>query len=499
MFPTAKYRQARAARKKRVRKNKVAETHTLKFSLLPTELRAMVVGNMFAVGGRSLLHSFSLTGRDGRDLARKELYRDINIQFEVELAHLTRSLIENPYLRELIRGFNLYANHWFFRRHDSGRIFREWPNAPMNESHLSQSDRHLLVLLRSFCADKPADNVQCVLGLFLFFINKTNHLALDIGFYWPLLDAFLAAGLASTSSSTPNLDTALLPAVKVLDLSTKQYLRKAVRTLQARPFHPFKTLTASTHLRVFTFTGDMDRWSNLDSIDPAMKLPFTTVKLTASSCTASTLSQFLRHCPDLQCLDVASQGYNSQGNNTNECLNAVLTKFCPRLRELSLRHEGRARDFFWSSATNTITCLPEMTNLKELRMEVDAFFIRGSDITTFRLPNRLPGQLEKLFLDCSYALVHLPVGMQVTRLTARSPEAIAYRQAVENMIQALCQAREDRFPRLNTIVIGAKYVKPVQWTRIANKALSKTGARVKITSSKDIRELWGCSWDAMKV
>ncbi|KAK1590475.1 uncharacterized protein LY79DRAFT_590430 [Colletotrichum navitas] len=500
MAPTSKpkRRHSRSARKRPSKKNKVDKTQPLRFSLLPPEMRVTVVENMFAVGGRRLLRDFSVTSRDSRALAQKELYREISIQYEVELCHLTRSLIENPPLRKLIHTVRLNANYWCFRRHDARRIFREWPNAPIDESRLSQSDRQLLILLRSFCNERPSDNIQCVFGLFLFFVDQTKHLALDIGYDWGLLDNFLAAGFASTSSTNPNLGTALLPVVKILGLSTKQYLQKAVRTIQAGPYHPFKALTASIHLREFTFTGDMDRWSNLDAIDPGMKLPFTTVNLVASSCTASTLSKFLRHCPDLQCLNVTSQGYNSEVD-TNECLNTILTKFCPQVRELSLRNGGRSRDFFRSSATHTITCLPEMTNLKELRMEVDAFFVRGSDISAFRLPNKLPDQLEKLFLDCSFALTHFPFNMHYTRMTARSPEAIAYRQAVDNMIQAICKAREDRFPRLNTIVIGAKWVAPVQWTRIANKALSKTGARIKVTSSKDIQRLWTCSWDAMKV
>ncbi|KAK1995404.1 hypothetical protein LX36DRAFT_725318 [Colletotrichum falcatum] len=494
MAPIAKpkRRHARSTRKKPSKKNRAP----LKFSLLPTEMRAMVVENMSAVGGRSLLRNFSITSRDSHALAQKELYREISIFYEIELCHLTRSLVENPTLRKFIRTVRLYPNYWTFHRHDAGRIVREWADAPMDESRLSQSDRQLLILLRSIRNHKPADNIQFIFGLFLFFVDEAKHLAVDIGHYWGLLDKFLAAGLALTSSSSANPSTAFLPALKVLDVSTKMYLQKPVQIVQARRFHPFEAITASTHLREFTFTGDMDKWSNLDAIDPGMRLPFTTVKLFASSCTASTLSKFLRHCPDLQCLNVVPQGWNSDVD-TNECLNTILTKFCPQIRKLALRNGGRSRDFFRSSATNTITCLTEMANLKELHIEVDAFFIRGSDITTFRLPNRLPDQLETLFLDCSFALTHLPFSH--ARLTARSPEAVAYRQAIEKMIQDICKAREDRFPRLNTIFIGAKWVAPVQLTKNANKILSKTGACIKVMSSKDMQRMWNLSWDAMKV
>ncbi|KAK1961633.1 hypothetical protein LY78DRAFT_588293 [Colletotrichum sublineola] len=498
MAPTAKRRHARPARKKPSKKSKVEKTEPLRYHRLPTEMRAMVVENMFAVGGRSLLRNFSLTSRDGRDLARKELYRELNLHYEIELSYLTRSLIENPPLRKLIRSVRIYANHWYFHRHDARRIFREWHNAPMDESHLSQSDRQLLILLRSFCSEKPADNIQYIFGLFLFFVDNTKHLVVDMGHFWGQLDNFLAAGLASTSLSSSGPNTAFLPVLKTLNLSTKYYLHKTVRAIQTKPFHPFKAITASTHLREFTFTGDMDKWSDLDAIDPGMMLPFTTVCLVASSCTASTLSKFLRHCPDLECLYVASQGWKTD-LDTTECLNTILTKFCPRIQTLSLRNGGHSRAFFRSSGSHIITCLPEMTNLKELRIEVDAFFMRGSDITTFRLPNKLPDQLEKLFLDCSFALTNSHFGIHYPRLTPRSPEAIAYKQAIENMIQAICKARENRFPRLNTIVIGAKWVAPVQWTRIANKTLSKTGARIKITSSKDMQKLWNCGWDEMKV
>ncbi|KAK2053790.1 hypothetical protein LY76DRAFT_666567 [Colletotrichum caudatum] len=491
--PTAvKPKRCVPALKNPSKKNKVDKTRPLKFSFLPTEMRAMVVANMSAAGGRRLLRDFSLTSRDGRDLARKELYRDISILRVAELACLTRSLIENPPLRKLIRSVRLYADRWNVVRHQSGR---DW--APIDESRLSQSDRQLLILLRSLNSNKLADDVQYVCGLFLFLVNETTHLTFDTGYYiWDLLDNFLAAGLALTSLSSPNPGTALLPAMKTLNISSKHYLRKTVQTIQGVPYHPFKTLTASPHLREFIFTGDMDKWSNLDDIDPSMRLPFTNINLVASSCTASTLSKFLRHCPDLQCLSVAPQSYNSEPD-ANECLNTTLTNFCPQIRELSLRNGGRSRDFFWSSATHTITCLPEMANLKELRLEVDAFFADISDSSTFRLPNKLPTQLEKLFLDCSFALTHFHTPYM--RLVPSSPEAIAYKKAVHSMIQAICKAREDGFPRLNTIVIGSKWMSPVRSTKAANKALSKTGARIKIMSSTNTQRLWTCPWDAMKV
>ncbi|GJC88044.1 hypothetical protein ColLi_10882 [Colletotrichum liriopes] len=498
--PTAK-RRVRPARKKSVKKGQVTKTEPLSFSHLPNEIVSIIAQQALAVGGHRLLRNFSFTNRRNFELSQRELYRHVVISYELQLAYLTRSLIENPSLRRMIRSINLYADYWRCRGGDCDRVFREWPNTPMDESRLSQSDRQLLILSRSHCNQKASDNIQCVFGLLLFLIDRAKHVAIKIDWYWATLDNFLAAGLASStslssgSSSGPSFYTALLPVVQTLELSTKHYLQKPVQTIQSKPFHPFKALTASTNLRVFNFDGDMNPWSNLDDIDPDMKLPFTTVKLIVSHCTASNLCKFLRHCPDLQRLNVASQGHAAD-SGTEECINTVLPKFCPQIRELSLRFGGGSKNFFQSGA-RILNCLPEMSSLKELRIEVDSFLMRNTDIGTLKLANKLPEQLEKLLVDTSFALTPFP--LHGRRMTARSPEAVTYKRAVENMVQGLCKARKHRFPRLNTILVGAKYAKPVQWTNTANRTLTRIGARIKVTSSIEIQRLWTYSWDEMKV
>ncbi|GKT51154.1 uncharacterized protein ColSpa_11335 [Colletotrichum spaethianum] len=495
---TAK-RRVQPARKPS-KKDPVAPTEPLSFFHLPNEVVGLIAQQALAIGGHRLVHNFSFTDRRTFELSQRELYRHIVLHDEVEIAYLTRSLIENPSLRRMIRSVSLHTNSWCCRQADSDRILREWPNTPVDESKLSQSDRQLLILSRSHCNRKASDNIQCVFGLFLFFINQAKHITIEIDWYWVELDNFLAAGLASyaalasDSSSGPSFYTALLPALQTLKLSTKRYLRKPVQTIQSRPFHPFKALTASTNLRVFDFDGDMEIWGNLDDIDPYMKLPFTTVKLVVGHCTSSSLCKFLRHCPDLQWLKVAPQGYAAD-YGTEECINTVLPKFCPRLRGLSLRLGGTKS--FFRSGTKILNCLPEMTNLRELRIEVDAFLQRSTDIATLKLANKLPEQLEKLFVDASFALIPFPIRRR--RMTARSLEAVIYKRAVENMVQNLCKARTSRFSQLNTIIVGAKYSKPVQWTKDANKTLAGIGARVKVTNGTEIQKLWSYSWDEMKI
>ncbi|TQN67731.1 hypothetical protein CSHISOI_07710 [Colletotrichum shisoi] len=495
-------RRARAAPKKPVKPQlPVVKMEPRTFSSLPNEIIVLIAKESIAEGGHRQLRSFCQTNRRNFELSQRELYRYMIIHHELQLLFLARSLIENPSLRGMIRTFIARANQWHGRQRDSDPSIRDWHNISVDESKLSLLDRQLLILSRAHSTQKSVDNIQCIFGLLLFFINQVEHVIIEVDYYWPVLDSFLAAGLASytplpaNGSMNVNLYSTLLPSLKTLYLATKFYLRKELRSIQARPFHPFNALTASTNLRVFVFDGDMDKWSDLDDIESPMKLTFTTVKLTASHCTASSLCKFLRHCPDLRRLEVAPQGYAAD-YGIEENINVVLPKYCPQLRELSLRLGGASRHFF-RSEQRTLSCLPQLVNLKELRIEVTSFLIHHTHLSTLILPNKLPEQLEKLFLDASMALAPFPA--LGGRMTARSPEARTYKRAIDGMIQDLCRAREDQLLQLNTIVVGAKYVKPVLWTKNANKTLAGTGARLKVTSGVEIHKLWDSSWDAMKI
>ncbi|OHF00955.1 hypothetical protein CORC01_03783 [Colletotrichum orchidophilum] len=463
-------------------------------STMPNEILSMIVKEAHDNGlrGRQSVRNLCLTSKRIYPVARRELYRRIVIVSGHQLASLTRNLIENPSAREFVRVVVIHFDSFRFSRYSpDAYLFRDWANTAMVESNLSQLDRQLLVLCRATCSDKAVDNIQCVLGLLMFLLDKTQHLTLFADAYLGTMDRFLAAGLSLAASAHSNsLDySALLPSLVSLDVCSKIWLQKSNQIVFNKAYHPFLAFTSSAHVREFHLIGTEGGLNNiLDQIGSKFKLPFTKVTLKASDCTSSSLCVLLRHCPQLQYLEVETLG-DGDYQGIGESINEVLPKYCPHLQVLSIRFFGLKDKFL---GPNTLDCLPKMTKLTELRIEMESFITHTRDLGELNLHEKLPEQLEKLFVDVSMLRVMSP-----TRISPRNPEVMEFVKSVKNIIQDLCQRRADHFPRLNTIVFGCKYSKPKQWSRVANNTLAGTGAKVRVCTGIDSKRMWGKSWKRM--
>ncbi|WYZ35908.1 hypothetical protein EsH8_X_000555 [Colletotrichum jinshuiense] len=456
------------------------------FCDLPNELISLVAENARDVGGQKLVRNLCRTNRRVYSIVQRILYRHINIKRDQALDHITRTLIENPSLRSMIRIAEIHTKQWRPRRcRQYNWIFGCWQDIQMNETRLSPRDLQLLVIARSHCTNKASDNIQCVFGLLLFLLDRTEQVQIfDLDAHWDVLDHVLSAGMTISPSSP-----ALLPAVKTLELSGKYYLQKNVQSIYTRNFHPLIAFTTPFDLGVFIHDGPMIDWAILDTLTPGQNLPFHTIKLKGGHCTSSALCRLLRHCPNLRHLEIFFSTHlpTLLLPQQYECINTILPTACPQLRVLHLRF-GRFNWRFFNESAQAFTCLRKMTNLKELRIELDSFVV-DEDIGTLQLANMLPVRLEKMLLDAT----------SYDEGPGYYTGAQTRKKTIEMLIQNLCIARQTKLPQLNTIIIGVKNGKPRQWTKDAVDTLKDTGASVKVTSGKETANIWGCSWNNMGV
>ncbi|KAJ0308669.1 hypothetical protein COL516b_003213 [Colletotrichum fioriniae] len=465
---------------------------------MPNEVLGMITSlcHDHTGGGRENLRNLCLVSKRIHDIARRELYFIAPIQTPNQLACIVRTLIENPSARKLIHSvlISIDTNN-FTGKNAAAPTYRHWSSSELDDSKLSTRDRQLLVLCKATCGSKAPENLQCVLGLFMFLLENTHHLTIYVDNYLSIVDRFLTAGLCIlAANSSNNLDySPLFPSLASLDLVSKTWLQRSSQTFFGKVFQPTLALAASSPLLVdFGFKGPEGELTRvLMQCGSDVKFPFKKILLRGSDWTASSLCVLLRRCPKVVHLEVETIP-DSNNHLIGQNINKVMPKYCPKLRVLSIRFFGNKEDFF--GHRSTLTCLPKMDNLRELRIEIDSFVREIKYLGDLNLAEKLPDRLEKLFLDASS--VKFP-----GKVTSKAPAVLVYKEDVKRVISGLCETRAEEIPlpRLDTIAIGCKYSKPKQWTRVANDTMADTDAKLRVYTAADAKTLWAKSFDQMNV
>ncbi|KAK1475881.1 alpha-ketoglutarate-dependent 2 [Colletotrichum tamarilloi] len=465
---------------------------------MPNEVLGMITTlcHDHAGGGRENLRNLCLVSKRIHNIARRELYFITPIQTPHQLACIVRTLIEQPSTRKLIHDvlINIDTNN-FTGKNPAASFYRQFSFTQLDDSKLSARDRQLLVLCKATCGTKAPENLQCILGLFMFLLENTHHVTIRADNYLSIADRFLTAGLCILApNSSNNLDySPLFPSLVSLDLISKTWLQRSSQTFFGKVFQPTLALAASSPLLVdFGFKGpEGELTSVLMHCGSDVKFPFKKLLLRGSDWTASSLCVLLRRCPKVEHLEVETIP-DKDNYLIGQNINRVLPKYCPELRVLSIRFFGNNEDFFGPRLT--LTCLPKMDNLRELRIEIDAFVREAQHLGDLDLAEKLPDRLEKLFLDASS--VKFP-----GKVTSKTPAVLAHKEHVKRIIEDLCETRAEEIPlpRLDTIAIGCKYSKPKQWTRVANDTMADTDAKLRVYTAADAKTLWAKSFDQMNV
>ncbi|KAL0933836.1 uncharacterized protein CTRU02_210635 [Colletotrichum truncatum] len=473
---------------------------------LPNELVREIVKWSDAIGNTQSLRSLCLTNHLIHSFAQEELYRFVKITSMHSCGLLTRSLIENPSLKARIKIAHVIITSTRFND-ISSFMFRNWAASRFDLSKLSATDRHLVILCKSVCNRNASENARCVFALFLLFLDRAEEVGLSYTAFSRPACRLLVAGLDMISSSLEADDeegghsTILFPALKRLSLCGDPFsqIPEAVFGILVHPLLPLLSPATLCELHI---QGDNNIWHLFDTLGFDQDLSLKMVRLELSRSDSSGLCKLLKRCPNLRQLKMTVKNCHSGYQpSTRDCINQVLPAYCPLLEEFSLSLQGNQVAFFPSLQVpfgahqpQAVTCLPSMSHLKELRIDIGCFFNTRYQIdmlgSTF--PDLLPPKLEKLFLDASWALSYVP-----GRTTARHPEVLAYKRGIERIIMSLCTASKTRLVQLNTIVIGSKYGKHVQWTKDARKLLAGTNVRIKLVCGQRTADLWPLTWKQM--
>lgn len=465
---------------------------------LPNELLWGIVKSVAENGDRKQLLSLSLTNKLFHSFAHAELYRHIEIRAPHTYCLLTRTLIENPSVRPLVRKIAVHlagSNGW--RMENAGSDFKNWPGLSFDESKLSTTDQHLLVLTRVVCTNNGGDNARCVLALCLLFLARAEDVTLDLDYYYRPNGRVLVTGLRMLSSSQGNdadnfHHAPVFAHAKKLRITGNTFVW-TFDTIFGKPFHLLPSLLAPDKLVEMSLDGDENRWNILDDVNFNRNLPLESIRLNQSKTDASGLCRLLRRCPDLKQLQVAVRYRRVALPDKDQAgdINNVLPTSCPKLEVLSLRIEGAFNRFF-GQHTQIMTCLANMNHLRDLRIDLNLFFDSPANIQMLAssFPDMLPPNVESLGLDATWALGNLN-----GRVSASHPSVVAYKRGMERLIKHLCEATKTRLVRLKYIVIGFKFGKPVQWTLDAKKLLAGTDVKIKLTNTTNAWMIWGDSWE----
>ncbi|KAJ4999897.1 hypothetical protein K4K48_003404 [Colletotrichum sp. SAR 10_66] len=408
-------------------------------SRLPNELICCIVkcASQNAFQSKRDLLNLCLLNWQMYPFAQLELYRKVEIHSMRAYDLLTRSFIENPSLRSCVREAHISVAGGRFDRWALN--VSSWTNQELNMTNLCDTDRSLVILCKTLCGiGSPKENSRSVLALLLIFLDRAEE---PISVLTPLLSAI-------------NL----------------------------------------TDLRLI---GDTPIWDALADPDIAnIQLPLKTLTLDSSSADGTGLCHLLKRCPNLRRLKASIKSPRRNGRSN---INTVLPQSCPQLKELSLNTQGYNRFFgnTWvvtPGSTKHITCLPQMNNLKELRITLDCFFDTPANIELLgsSFPDLLAPRLEKIFIDATWSLLGVH-----GRITASHPQVMAYKKGIEKMITALCAASKSQLPCLKVIALGAKYGKPRQWTKDARKLLAGTNVKLKLVTGNHTGQLWHQTWKQM--
>lgn len=491
----------RPRRKLRQIKKSTTTTKPVDIHDLPNELIWDIVKRVDENGSRKHLLSLSLSSKIFHSFAQAELYRHFEIRSPNTYRLLTRTLIENPPVRALVRkvAVILTGSHGYYRMQNACADFKSWPGLEFDESKLSTTDRHLLMLTRVVCGTNGNDNARCVLALCLLFLSRAEDVTLDLDFFSRPSSRVLVTGLQMLTppqgTDAFNFHHApVFPAAKNVRLTGSTFVW-LVDTVFHKPFHLLPSLLAPDNLVEMSLKGDENRWNILDDVEFNRNLSLQTIRLDGSKSDASGLCRLLKRCPDLKRLQVSLRYRRTAVADKDQAgnINDVLLASCPKLEVLSLRIEG-ASDRFFGRRSHVLTCLANMDDLRDLRISLDCFFDHPTTVEMLasHFSDMLPPNVENLGLDATWAL-----GILNGKVSAKHPEVQAYRRGMERLIKNLCEATKTRLVRLKHIIIGFKFGKPVQWTREADRLLAGTDVKISLTNTTASHMIWQDSWESM--
>ncbi|KAK2730740.1 hypothetical protein CKAH01_09363 [Colletotrichum kahawae] len=478
-------------------------------SRLPNELICCIVkcANDDPYESKRDLLSLCLLNRHMYLFAQLELYREVEVRSMKAYALLTRSFIENPGLRKYVREAHISVDG---HRYDTwAGHFQSWANEKLDMTRLCDTDRSLVILCKTLCSTGSSkENSRSVLALLLTFLDRAEEVRLEINGYCRPPTRVLIAYLDLLSSSLPSASPAsssssvaiaprraLFPSLRSFWItgSSLQTYADVVFGQSISILTPLLSAANLTDLRVI---GDARIWDALgDSNVANVQLPLKTITLDSSTADGSGLCYLLKRCPNLRRLKVFIKSPRQNGTMD---INTVLPEACPQLKELSLNIQGYSRFFkhtgWASSPAQQLTCLPQMHNLKELRISLDCFFNTPANIELMgsNFPDMLPPRLEKIFIDATWSLLAVH-----GRITASHPQVVVYKKGIEKIITTLCTASKSQLPCLKVIALGAKYGKPKQWTRDARRLLGGTNVKLKLATGNHTGQLWHATWKQM--
>ncbi|KAK7456639.1 hypothetical protein Landi51_01915 [Colletotrichum acutatum] len=446
------------------------------FSSLPNELITMIAHHCADA------YSLCLVNLRILPLAQQGLYYTINLPHTHynQLVLLVRTLVETPHLRHLIREVDISLGpdaYYDPSTMETPTSLTDWPRSILNESKLSDTDSHILLLYRpyaTFSRSKPPLAVGLLVGMLLCFghricsptisqmqdINPASHRFQLIGLRSMLLVAISAFSVGKQRVCPELKSSSLLPSP----------IHSQHDCVFGLTFNFLEHFVAYPTLATFVSSCDLGIWGLHDRPGYGTSLPTKQLILRRTGMNSATVGRALRRFPNLTHLVVDfdpgplwSRIWNSQNLVTNSELDAAITKSCPCIEHLTLKvcEQGNLK-FFGEDPTLEIRALInstlDLSGLKVFHSGIAMYYslLETLDERAALVKNWLPRQAETLLLD--------------TTDTEEDMTGVPYFEGVEFLVLSLCQAHHEDRLRFRTVVVTVLAGGNIDWNEVVKEA-----------------------------
>lgn len=414
--------------------------------------------------------------------AQQGLYFTINLPHTHynQLVLLVRTLVETPHLRRLIREVDISLGpdaYYDPSKMETPTNLTNWHRSKLDESKLSDTERHILLLYRQYATlsrSNPPLAVGLLVGILLCFGHRIYSLTISqIQVFNPTSHAVQLIGLRSI----------LLVAISTFSVG-KQRVCPELKSLSLLP-SPIHTLPhcllGSTfrfleyfvaHPTLTTFVSSCDRgvWGLSGHLGDAPFLPTKQLILRRTGLRSATLGKALRRFPKLTHLFVDFdpglswvRTLSGLGSVTDSELGAAITKCCPCIEHLTLKvcEQGDLK-FFGENPTLKIRSLINSTlnlsGLKVFRSRIAMYYslLKTLDERAAMVKCWLPRQAETLLLD--------------TTDTKEDVMGVPYFEGVKSLVLSLCQAHHEDHLRFRTVVVTVGTGGNIDWNEVFKEA-----------------------------
>ncbi|KAF4781400.1 hypothetical protein HER10_EVM0011307 [Colletotrichum scovillei] len=396
--------------------------------------------------------------------AQQGLYHTINLPHTHynQLVLLVRTLVETPHLRRLIREVDISLGpdaYYDPSTMETPTNLTNWPRFILDESKLSDTDRHILLLYRPY-ATFSRTNPPLAVGLLMQVIHLTSHRLQLIGLRSMLLVAISAFSV---------MKQRVCPELKSLSLLPSP-IHPQHDCMFGSDFNFLEHFVAYPTLATFVSSYDLGIWGLHDRPAYRTSLPTKQLILRRTGMKSATLGRALRRFTNLTHLfvDFDPSPLRIQiliGHNLGTILElgAALTKSCPCIEHLTLKvcEQGNLK-FFGENPTLEIRSLInstlELSGLKVFRSRIAMYYslLETLDERATLVKNWLPRQAETLLLD--------------TTDTEEDVMGVPYFQGVKSLILSLCQAHHEDQLSFRTMVIAVGAGGNIDWKEVVKEA-----------------------------